>query len=144
MVSLKIALLSYEYPPDTADGGIATYVYNAALMLAQRHHHVEVFAGSRTRTELNARENGVVVHRILAEDWRDFPERVAPVFRDRHDSLSFDVLETPECGAQGAPVLSLLPQIPLVVRLHTPAFIINDILHLKDMTVYGISPLKRA
>ena len=31
---MRIALVSYEYPPDTGFGGIGTYVHQAAGMLA--------------------------------------------------------------------------------------------------------------
>ncbi len=46
---MKIAFVFYEYPPDTADGGIATYLRQAARMLCARGHQVEVFAGARGR-----------------------------------------------------------------------------------------------
>ncbi len=46
---MHIALISHEYPPDTAVGGIATYVKQAAAMLAGRGHKVEVFCASGTR-----------------------------------------------------------------------------------------------
>jgi glycogen synthase len=38
---MKIALISYEYPPDTSDGGIATYVQQASRMLQKRDHALE-------------------------------------------------------------------------------------------------------
>jgi glycogen synthase len=41
---MRIAFVSHEYPPDTAFGGIATYVRQAATLLAGRGHSVEVFA----------------------------------------------------------------------------------------------------
>lgn len=44
---MKIAFITFEYPPDTADGGIATYVKQAANMLQLRGNQVEVFAASR-------------------------------------------------------------------------------------------------
>ena len=38
---MKIAFIGYEYPPDTAKVGIATYVYQAAKMLHKRGHPQE-------------------------------------------------------------------------------------------------------
>ncbi|MEH2108257.1 glycogen/starch synthase [Nostoc sp.] len=57
---MKIAFISYEYPPDTAYGGIATYLYQAARVLQQRGHLVEVFAGSTYRTTTET-ENEILV-----------------------------------------------------------------------------------
>ena len=48
---MHIAFVSFEYPPDTADGGIATYVPQATWMLLARGHTLAVFAASRTRTQ---------------------------------------------------------------------------------------------
>ena len=64
---MKIALISYEYPPDTAYGGIATYVEQAARMLSERGHYVEVFAGSERRAQ-SSDESGILTHRILEHD----------------------------------------------------------------------------
>jgi glycogen synthase len=55
---MKIAFISYEYPPDTAVGGIATYVYHAAKMMNERGHNVEVFAASGKRS-CSEVENGI-------------------------------------------------------------------------------------
>ena len=60
---MNIAFISYEYPPDTAYGGIATYVHQAAMMLSRRGHHVEVFSGSPHRTGTE-NEECLLVHRI--------------------------------------------------------------------------------
>ena len=61
---LHLAFASYEYPPDTSGGGIATSLANTARMHAERGHRVEVFVGSLYRTE-SAREDGVWVYRAL-------------------------------------------------------------------------------
>ena len=51
---MRIAFISYEYPPDTAAGGIATYARQAAHMLRDRGHAVEVFAASPHRTGMGS------------------------------------------------------------------------------------------
>ena len=47
---MKIALISYEYPPDTAIGGIATYVSQIAQVLHRRGNQVEIFCASPYRS----------------------------------------------------------------------------------------------
>jgi glycogen(starch) synthase len=120
---MNIAFISYEFPPDTADGGIATYVYQASSMLHSRGHHVEVFAGSRTRTG-STTENGVMVHRIRAKDNDMFAHDAGAAFVQRHHTVHFDVLEGPDYSADAREAVRLAPDIPLVVRLHTPSILL--------------------
>ncbi|WNZ27300.1 glycosyltransferase family 4 protein [Leptolyngbya sp. NK1-12] len=121
---MKIAFISYEYPPDTALGGIATYVEQAAQMLSHRGHHVEVFAGSSSRTGINI-ENSIIVHRIIGSNNSIFGEQIGQVFAERHRSVQFDVLEGPEIAANAKWAVQLVPSIPLVIKLHTPTFLIG-------------------
>lgn len=126
---MKIAFISYEYPPDTAFGGIATYVYQMAQILHQRGHHVEVFTSSWQRNS-SGPEQGILVHRICERDQLAFAERIALVFADRHQITRFDVLEGTEIGASARGAIQQVPDIPLVVKLHTPSFLINQINHI--------------
>ncbi|MEY3869712.1 MAG: hypothetical protein RLZZ338_3603 [Cyanobacteriota bacterium] len=119
---MKIAFISYEYPPDTADGGIATYVYQAAKMLSSRGHHVEVFTGSERRSGMET-EEGVIVHRLLGNH-RNFIELVGDIFAERHQEVKFDILEGPDCLAESRTAVAKVPDIPLVVKLHTPAILL--------------------
>lgn len=122
---MKIAFISYEYPPDTAFGGIATYVDQAVKMLVSRGHDIEVFCGSLQRevTEMSDRQ---VVHRLLVRDLDEFTLKVAPLFAARHQAVRFDVLEAPEIGALARFALQLVPEIPLVLKLHTPSFVVSQ------------------
>lgn len=125
---MKIALISYEYPPDAGYGGIGTYVYQMARLLRDRGHHVEVFASSPERdgSEL---EYGIWVHRIYhttPTQTTDFARRVAQRFIERHNSVQFDVVEGPENGAHARDVVEYVPDIPLVVKLHTPTFMVYE------------------
>lgn len=121
---MKIAFISFEYPPDTAYGGIATYVQQAAKMLAKRGHFVEVFAGSRERT-CTDQEGEIRINRIKVGQKVDFIHTVVPVFLKRHQAIQFDVLEGPEYGADASAVIQAVPELPLVVKLHTPRTIIE-------------------
>lgn len=126
---MKIAFISYEYPPDTATGGIATYVYQVARMMQQRGHHVEVFTSSPHREGVEL-EDGVVVHRILYTtntDRRDFATYAGRLFAQRHAAIGFDVVEGPENDAHARGAIALVPDMPLVVKLHTPYFMVQEL-----------------
>jgi glycosyltransferase involved in cell wall biosynthesis len=120
---MKIALISYEYPPDTAHGGIGTYAFQAARMLHARGHHVEVFAGSHDRT-YTASPDGFPVHRVKEPDLRRFSEPIGRVFADRHAAVAFDVIEGPDFAADAREAVRLVPDIPLVLKLHTPTIML--------------------
>lgn len=123
---MRIAFISYEYPPDTASGGIATYVRQAAQMMRDRGHEVEVFAASPHRTGTEE-EQGLLVHRLAEPDRRLFPDRIGGVFAARHAEARFDVLEGPDYRADASEAVRLVPGIPLVLRLHTPSYVISAI-----------------
>jgi glycogen synthase len=127
---MKIALLSYEYPPDTAIGGIATYVHQLAKILNQCGNYVEVFAGSRDRNGMFS-EDGLVVHRVAETCLLNFTERIGILFRDRHQMIQFDVLEAPEFSAHSRVAVQQVPNIPLVIKLHTPGFLIGELNHIE-------------
>ena len=74
---MKIAFISYEYPPDTAYGGIATYIRQVAILLAARNHNVEVFAASCERSG-SFRDGKILVHVVAETNRRKFAEAIAP------------------------------------------------------------------
>lgn len=125
-VDMKIAFISYEYPPDTAYGGIATYVHQAARMMHKRGHHVEVFTSSSYRCGTE-NEDGIITHRIDEKDRELFPEQIGKIFTERHTNIEFDVIEGPELSADAREAVRLFPDIPLVVKLHTPSFFIYQL-----------------
>jgi glycosyltransferase involved in cell wall biosynthesis len=117
---LRIAFVSFEYPPDSSLGGIATYVAQAAQLMMHRGHDVEVFASSTTRN-ITSVENNVLVHWIEESNRNDFPVVAGHRIAERHKAIPFDVIESPEYFADGRKVKELVPTLPLVVRLHTPS-----------------------
>ena len=128
MTPLQLAFVSYEYPPDTSGGGIATSLANTARMHAGRGHRVEVFAGSPHRTE-STTEDGVRVHRVQVDSREALAEAVVPVFRERHTADPFDLVEGPEYGADARAVHAAFPDVPLVVKLRTSGSMISAINH---------------
>jgi glycosyltransferase involved in cell wall biosynthesis len=140
---MKIALLSYEYPPDTGFGGIGTYTWYQARALAKLGHDVHVLAGAVEPTPLRTTtHDGVVVHRYRARGlfmracaWLDRPQLWWTKNRlengwSMHAGLRlllkqhrFDVVEMPECGAEGWRLTRRIG-LPTLVRFHSPAAMI--------------------
>lgn len=141
---MRIALLSYEYPPDTGFGGIGTYTWYQARALVRLGHEVRVIAGSLEPGVHQFEHDGVRVTRVLdhgflqgaiegltraGSTWA--PNRLSTaagahlalsnVLRDE----SFDMVEFPDCGADGMLVSTLLP-VRSCVRFHSPARLIMD------------------
>lgn len=122
---MRIAFVSYEYA-GISQGGIGTYVRNAAAMLAARGHAVEVFTSSEGGIVDGRTDSGVHLWGVDARRG-NFVQAVQPVLAARHQAESFGVVEVPEIGAEGAAVMRALPGVPMVVRLHTPSFVLNEI-----------------
>ena len=123
---MRIAYISYEYPPDSSNGGIATYVAQAAQMMVRRGHEVEVFASSPCRSgRFNA--NGILAHWIQETHRQHFGVIAGHVFAARHSEQPFDVLEGPEYNADARKAVELVPLIPLVVKMHTPSLTIASL-----------------
>ena len=123
---MRIAYISYEYPPDSSYGGIATYAAQAARMMARRGHEVEVFASSARRFG-RFESNGIVEHWIQETDRQQFGIVAGYVFAARHAEKPFDVLEGPEYNADARKAVELKPTVPLVVKMHTPSLMIETL-----------------
>lgn len=142
---MRIAILSFEYPPDTGFGGIGTYAYYQARALAKLGHDVHVFAGATKPGVFHSEHDGVKVTRIKREGvvsglldnarkkrawW--FQNRIttaADAFEGlakAHARKPFDFVESPECGAD-AMVTTTLLAVPTAVRFHSPARLIMNI-----------------
>jgi glycogen(starch) synthase len=123
---MKIAFISYEFPPETAYGGVATYVFQATKMLAERGNQVEVFCPSLTKDDYTTSENGLVVHRIKSNR-ENFVHAIVPKFTERHNKVNFDLVESPEYGADGLEVFKKFPQLTSVIKTHTPTYLLEII-----------------
>ena len=144
--ALRIALLSFEYPPETGFGGIGTYTWYQARALARRGHRVHVLAGAREPLPLRMSEHdGVFVHRYrfgglwwpiaatLAAAkcyWtKQRLENACCMYRALRQLMrwyDYDIIELPECGAEGA-LINWLIRRPSIVRFHGPARLIMEL-----------------
>lgn len=140
---MKIALLSFEYPPETGFGGIGTYTWYQARALVKLGHEVHVLAGAADPSDLRMQEHdGVQVfrfrsHGLLMRGFRSLGAlrlwwtqnrlenalsmyRGLATLRQQH---RYDIIEMPECGAEGALVNNLMRETTLI-RFHSPARLI--------------------
>ncbi|HEX9513714.1 MAG TPA: glycosyltransferase family 4 protein [Puia sp.] len=143
---MRIAFISYEYPPDTGKGGIGTYVAQMATCMARLGHDVHVFAGNHDRTT-NEKTGLFLVHRVLCTDIIDFRSRVISVFTDEYNVQPFDLLESAEIHGNAWEVKKKFPCIPMVVRIHAPNSLVESLkkryIPLKSKLRYLIGALRR-
>ncbi|MCY2961314.1 MAG: glycosyltransferase family 4 protein [Planctomycetota bacterium] len=138
---MKILFLSSEFPPETGFGGIGTYVAHLAPALAARGHTVTVLSRTLGKEDTEARVDGVRVVRVAdreapPEVWQPpFDPRVARQAKSHYDraftvalalqddpSLAdVDIIEAADWAGEAALVRAMLPDVPYVVKFHTPA-----------------------
>jgi glycogen(starch) synthase len=146
---MKILFISSEYPPDTGWGGIGTYTGHIAEGLVSRGHSVHVICRSVSGANNTVVQNGVTVHRAVpgpytlpsskywyplrALCYRFVPQSLVrlawaktaarTVASLRETGTFFDIIEYPECGAEG--FFCTGAATITVTRLHTPWEIIQ-------------------
>ncbi len=128
---LRILFLSEEYPPETGWGGIARSTHSTAHALAHRGHDVHVLSAVRSQRERHYKDDDVYVHRSDVRDlfrvgrrrWaavsaRHLERALATYLASQRLGIQFDVVEYPECGAEGL-FFSLRRKWATVATLHT-------------------------
>ena len=123
---MKIAFISYEFPPDTGKGGIGTYVKQIAAAMADCNMDVHVFAGSNQRTSTE-KMDGYQVHWMMCNNGNDFKTKVVNSFQALHNIAPFDLMESPEIGGNAWEIKKKFPYVPLVVRLHAPDYLVESL-----------------
>lgn len=126
---LNVCLISREFAPDTAFGGIATFSLDTALMLKAHGHDVTVISQSLGESRVFEYQ-GVRVHKLRIPppfgSYRFLPTLILGfnfvVLRELlrlHRQRPFDLIDAPDHLAEGL-FASLFTRIPVVTRLHTP------------------------
>src|SRR5580704_9171179 len=123
---MRIAIISYEFPPDTGGGGIGTYSREVARLLCDSGHLVEVFAASNVRKGW-IQQGGYRINFVNGSSRSGFAQKVVSPFSERHATVKFDVVEGPEYGADGREILKSFPSVPHVVKLHTPSELVRQV-----------------
>jgi len=131
---MRIALVSQEYPPESAKGGIGSQTLLKAHGLAARGHQVHVLSRSATGEETRRDDQGVQVLRIPGverrmavhteiADWLTYSAEVARALASLHAVTPLDLVEFPEWAAEGSVHLLNRTEwnsIPTVIHLHGP------------------------
>ena len=131
---MRVALVSQEYPPETAKGGIGSQTYLKAQGLAALGHEVHVLSRTRQKQVSKSVDGNVQVTRIPGmdtrtgifteiADWVTYSGEVAAALASIHAETPLDLIDFPEWGAEG--FVHLLNRtewnrIPTVVHLHGP------------------------
>ncbi len=139
---MRVCLVSHEYPPETADGGIGTQTWNKAHGLTKLGHDVEVMScaakATYGRSVRTVDESGMTVHRLRPPGRTPamsipFYEQAAyllgyswSVFEHlhlRHGHAPFDLINFPDYGADGFAFQTnrtIYNWVPVIVQLHAP------------------------
>ena len=137
---MKIALLSFEYPPDTGFGGIGTYSWYHARALVKLGHEVHVLTAFTKPAPMQTTEHdGVMVHRYrsggrLMNMFKSLKKRQLFWTRSRLENMlsmrrgfamlrekhGIDLVEMPESGAEGT-LINHFSGVPSVIRYHAPS-----------------------
>lgn len=139
---MNICLVSHEYPPETALGGIGTQNWNKARTLARLGHTVHVITASGVRAPATRIQthDAVTVHRIQspafehpvynpATFWLGYTWAVYRELRRLMDDTRLDVIDFAEYGAEGfAYQLDRVTDnwVPVVVQLHGPLALFTE------------------
>lgn len=121
---MRIAFVSYEYPPETGGGGIGSYLECVASALAEAGHEVTVFCGGRATREV--RQDGVTLQQIGGGN-EEFGQAACRIFAEQQQTKPFDVVEVTDFCAWGLEIQRTFPELPTVVKLHTPSFVIDEL-----------------
>jgi glycosyltransferase involved in cell wall biosynthesis len=131
---VRIVLVSREYPPETAHGGIGTQTYLKAHGLARRGHAVRVVTQSIDADRRDYKDGDVDIVRIPgyeahlplyneAAEWLTYSVLVATELAAQMEREPIDVIDFPEWGGEGYVHLLNRTQwnrVPAVVQIHGP------------------------
>src|SRR6266478_3706874 len=109
---MRVALVSREYPPETARGGIGSQTYVKAHGLAALGHEVCVISSSPDRVRREYRDGDVSVTRIegpygrmplhtVPAEWLTYSVEVAAEVASLHGRRPLDIVDFPEWGGEG-------------------------------------------
>jgi glycogen(starch) synthase len=125
---MNVLLISFEFPPATAVGGIGFYMFHQARMLEKHHIKVTVFSALPDgQSVVYTNISSVNHYGIPAANNEEFRLNAARFFENYIKEHSVDIIESPEVGACALEIKKNFPHIPLVVKMHTPSVLITKV-----------------
>lgn len=143
---MRIALVSQEYPPQTAHGGIATQTQAKADGLAALGHEVHVISHAPTHERVQESHGRVTVTRIPGFDqemslktdiarWITYSVRIAVELERLDGQRGIDLIDFPDWGNEGYVYLQNRgsePKPRVVLHLHGPLVMLAHTLGWPD------------
>lgn len=137
---MNIVLVSQEYPPETAKGGIGTQTYMKAHGLSRLNFDVTVISRSLDNQRYEYTDDSVKVIRVPntsmaiytePADWLTHSYAVAVELSALHSLKKIDLIDFPEWGCEG--YIHLINQsqwnhIKTVIHLHGPLIMLSHTL----------------
>ena len=123
---MRIAYITYELPPDIPKGGIGTYTMQVATLMQNVGAVVHIFAGSHTRN-VTEQIDGIFIHRIHCLNPQNFTDKLLDIFTKVNAETDFNLIECPEIHHHAIHIKKNFPDLPLVVRLHAPNYLVENI-----------------
>ncbi len=125
---MKLLLVTYEFPPFMATGGIGSYMHHVAEIMASKGNNVTVFSATQTHKEVTILEKKeYTIYLIPASDTDQFRIKVFKLFENYIQNNQVDVIESPEVGACSLLIKEAYPRIPLIVKMHSPGVLITKV-----------------
>ena len=150
---MHILLLNRWFPPETGGGGVATHNAFFAAAAARMGHRVTVIASGRKRSS-EQREARITVHRLplpVLHKMRHIPmlgrfERALSMLIYSKRAAEFlssltdkpDLIEAADINAEA---FALNASLPLVIRCHTPTFLLRASSNVSSTTFRSDSRL---
>ncbi len=139
MKKLNLCIISREFPPETAFGGIAIFSLDLAKMMRAHGHAVTVISQTLSNQDYLEHVDGIPVYRCRTEYpflpawhhvlWFFVVKYNFFIWRTLlrlHREQPFDLIDVPDHLAEGM-FPSIMGNIPVVTRLHTPFSVIVDL-----------------
>jgi glycosyltransferase involved in cell wall biosynthesis len=137
---MRLVLVSQEYPPETARGGIGTQTHAKAHGLARLGHRVFVISHAPDEQPREYDDGPVKVIRVTGYNrcapvhtleawWLTHSMSVAAALAALHEQVPIDLVDFPEYGAEGFVWLLNRNEghrIPAVIQLHGPLAMLAD------------------
>lgn len=116
---MRIAFLTYEFPPRTPAGGIGTYVESAVRLFLEAGQKVVVFCPA-PHEETGLREGSPELYLINCSSDEQFRSLLPAAVAEYEKHSRIDVIESPEYQFLHGCIAPNSLRGRLVVRLHTP------------------------
>lgn len=144
---MNIALVSQEYPPQTARGGIGSQTFAKAHGLSKMGHNVYVISRSLDSKRHEDKQNNLTVIRIpgfeerLEEmteivQWITHSVAVAAELQSLGKRIKLDIIDFPEWAAEGYVYLlnrTAWDHVPVVIHLHGPLVMFAHTMNWPDI-----------